>query len=229
MKKFFQIVAWMIVGGGIVFWWLHTTPSDKVIALKETSKTPIFKTLAADSNDAQLFLKEEGQWSAALAYFQKATVENPDDADAWLAVGHCYDKLGRHQEAIESYKQAIRINPGKAYTRLERWQDAIEAYKQAIRLKPDDAEAHHMLGLVYTRLERWQDAIEAFKQVIRIKPDDAEAHFGLGPAPYYAEAHYNLGVAYLRTGDKGSALEEYKILKTLDAEQANELFNLIYQ
>jgi hypothetical protein len=30
-------------------------------------------------------------------------------------------------------------------------------------------------------------------------------------------------------GDKGSALEEYKILKTLDTEQANELFNLIYE
>jgi hypothetical protein len=40
-------------------------------------------------------------------------------------------------------------------------------------------------------------------------------------------AHYNLGVAYLVTGDKDSALEEYKILKTLDAEKANELFKLI--
>ena len=29
--------------------------------------------------------------------------------------------------------------------------------------------------------------------------------------------------------DKGSAIEEYKILKTLDAELANKLFNLIYQ
>jgi hypothetical protein len=28
---------------------------------------------------------------------------------------------------------------------------------------------------------------------------------------------------------KGSAIEEYKILKTLDTEQANKLFNLIYQ
>jgi hypothetical protein len=40
-------------------------------------------------------------------------------------------------------------------------------------------------------------------------------------------AHYNLGLAYLITGDKGSALEEYKILKTLNAELANKLFNLI--
>ena len=135
-----------------------------VIALKETSKTPIFNERTADSSDAQLFynegLKEEGQenWSAALTYFQKATVKNPDNADAWSEVGYCYSSLGRHQ-------------------------DAIEAYKQAIRIKPDLAGAHYNLGLVYL----------------------------------------------LIIGDKGSALEEYKILKTLDAELANKLFNLIYK
>jgi hypothetical protein len=31
------------------------------------------------------------------------------------------------------------------------------------------------------------------------------------------------------TGVKGSALEEYKILKTLDIERANKLFNFIYK
>jgi len=39
-------------------------------------------------------------------------------------------------------------------------------------------------------------------------------------------AHFNLGASYLINGDKGSALEEYKILKTLDVDKANELFNL---
>jgi hypothetical protein len=43
----------------------------------------------------------------------------------------------------------------------------------------------------------------------------------------FALAHYNLGVVYLATGDKSSALEEYKILQTLDAAKANELFKLI--
>ena len=33
-------------------------PSDKIIALKETSKTPIFNALTADSNDAQLFYQQ---------------------------------------------------------------------------------------------------------------------------------------------------------------------------
>jgi tetratricopeptide (TPR) repeat protein len=308
-------------------------PSDKIIALKETSQTPIFDALSADSNDAQIFyqkgLKELWQknYSIALTYFQKATVKNPDNADAWFQVGYCYGKLGRYQEeieackqairikpdlaeahynlgaaygelvryqeAIESYKQAIRIKPDDAYAHLNLgttygklgryqdaveaykqairinpdyaeahynlgvtyyglglYQDAVEAYKQAIRIKPDDAEAHSNLGKTYGKLDRYQDMIESLKQVIRIKPDDADAYYGLGLAygklgryqdeiesckqairikPDYANAHYALGLAYLVVGDKGSALEQYKILKTLDVELANKLFNLIYQ
>jgi len=243
-------------------------PSDKIIALKETSKTTLselYASLTENTNSAQLFyykgLKELWQenWSAALTYFQKAKEKNPDYADAWFQVGYCYAKLGRYQDAIESFKQAIRIktdfaeahyNLGVAYAKLGRYQDEVEAYKQAIRIKPDYADAHYNLGIAYDSLGRFEDAIEACKQAIRIKPDLAEAHYMLGIAygrlghyqdaieackqairvkPDYAKAHYFLGLNYFITGDKGSAFEEYKILKTLDTEQANELFNLIYK
>jgi hypothetical protein len=43
------------------------------------------------------------------------------------------------------------------------------------------------------------------------------------------EAHYNLGVAYINLKDRGSAMEQYKILKKLDTELANKLFNNIYK
>jgi Flp pilus assembly protein TadD len=240
-------------------------PSDKIIALKETFQTPVFNSLTADSNDAQLFyqkgLKELWQenWSAALTFFQKVIEKNPQDADAWVVVGYCYSKLGRYQDAIESYKQAIRIKPddamahynlGFAYGNLGRYQDAIEAFKQAVRIKPDDAVAHHGLGLIYCQFGLRQDAVESFKQAIRIKPDYAEAHHGLGSTyallgryqdaiesykqavrikPDDSKAHYVLGIAYFMDGDKGLALEEYKILKTLDTELANKLFNFIYE
>ena len=71
-------------------------------------------------------------------------------------------------------------NLGVAYGKLGRWQDAVEAYKQAIRIKPDFAEAHCNLGVAYGELGRSQDAIESYKQAIRIKPDYAEAHYNLG-------------------------------------------------
>ena len=57
--------------------------------------------------------------------------------------------------------------------------------------------------------------IEDAKEKVRKYPDDALAHFFLG-------------LAYLLLNDRGSALEQYKILKKLDTEMANVLFNLIY-
>jgi tetratricopeptide (TPR) repeat protein len=60
----------------------------------------------------------------------------------------------------------------------------------------------------------YTEAIEALKQAIRIKPDLADAHF-------------SLGVTYAALNDKGSALKQYKILKSLDSELANKLYNII--
>ena len=54
-----------------------------------------------------------------------------------------------------------------------------------------------------------EDEIESYKQAIRIKPDDADAH-------------YNLCVAYASLNDKASALEQYKILKSLDSTLAKK-------
>jgi len=71
-------------------------------------------------------------------------------------------------------------------------------------------------GLAYGKLRRYEEAIEACKQAIRIEPDDVDTH-------------YNLGLTYLILGDNGSALDEYKILKDLDQDSANKLFNLIYK
>jgi hypothetical protein len=42
-------------------------------------------------------------------------------------------------------------------------------------------------------------------------------------------AHFLLGVAYLQLNDRGSALEQYKILKSLDSELAKKLFDFIYK
>ena len=61
-----------------------------------------------------------------------------------------------------------------------------------------------------------KESIEPFKQAIRIDPDNVAAHTALG-------------IAYYSLGDKSSALEQYKILKKLDAEMADLLFNLIYK
>ena len=50
-------------------------------------------------------------------------------------------------------------------------EEAIESYKQAIRINPDDADAHYNLGHTYSDTGMYKEAIKAYKQVIRIDPD----------------------------------------------------------
>jgi Tfp pilus assembly protein PilF len=116
---------------------------------------------------------------------------------------------------VSSLKAWTYFNIGYCYGELNSYTKAIEAYKQAIRINPDDAITHYNLGVIYYELGFYKEAIEVFKQAIRIDPDFVEAHGGLG-------------VAYLLIGDRNSALNEYKILKELDIDLANKLFDLIY-
>lgn len=41
----------------------------------------------------------------------RATERMPCHFGAWAGMGHCYAHLGRHREALESYKRALEINP----------------------------------------------------------------------------------------------------------------------
>ena len=92
--------------------------------------------------------------------------------------------------------------------------DAIENYKQAIRINPNDATAYNKLGLTYYNLDLYKEAIEAYKQAIRIDP---------GHVP----AYIILSCSYFKIGDKNSALNVYKILKDINIDAANSLFDLI--
>ncbi len=169
---------------------------------------------------------ELGMYKEAIEAFKQVIRIIPNYA-AYYSLGIAYNRLGMYKEAIEAYKHAIKLKLdsaeahlglGNNYYKLGMHKEAVEAYKQAIRIKPDEAKVHYNLGVVYGKdLGMNREAIEAYKQAIRIKPD-------------FAEVHYNLGLAYLiLSNDRGSALEQYKILKDLDTELANKLFNSIYE
>ena len=58
------------------------------------------------------------------------------------------------------------------------------------------------------------EEIEFYKEEVRKNPDDALAH-------------NNLGVVYIMLNDRGSALDQYKILKKLDTKKAKMLLDYI--
>jgi tetratricopeptide (TPR) repeat protein len=185
-----------------------------------------------DSNYGEAYKKaryfiDKKEYDKALRYLELAIKTDTLSLkeNVYVNIGFCHGKLGNHVKAIETYKQAIRIDPdyasayynlGTSYNSLGLYKDAIGTCKQAIRIDPDHVKAYINLGFAYAHLGLHEDAIEACKKAIRIDPTDAKPHFGLG-------------YSYFLIGDKSSALDEYKILKELDINKANKLFDLIYK
>jgi len=68
---------------------------------------------------------------------------------------------------------------GIALGQMGRVQEEIEEYEQALRLNLDYAKAHHSLGIALEQAGRVQEAVEHYQQALRINPDDAEARSAL--------------------------------------------------
>lgn len=73
-------------------------------------------------------------------------------------------------------------NMGNAYFDLGDYENAIESYKQAIKLDPTLSKPHNNLGLAYAAIGKFSEAVAEFAEAVRHKPDYAEAHFNLGVA-----------------------------------------------
>jgi len=161
-------------------------------------------------------------------------------AAGYYNLGNALVKQGRIDEAIESYQQALQLDPsypvahyglGNTFAQQGKLEDAKHHLRGAVRLDPNFAEAHNNLGNALARLGELRDAIEHFRKALELDPVLAETHFNLGNAlvqtghleeaighlqravkinPRYAEAHHNLGRVVAARGDLGKAIEHFR-------------------
>jgi tetratricopeptide (TPR) repeat protein len=100
-----------------------------------------------------------------------------------IFLGNVFNKPQSPEEAIQSYKEAIRKNPndfdayfnlGGCYSRLGNEKEAMLATKEAVRIRPNYAFARIALGLNYHNLGQYDQAIKTFKQAVRLDSRLAE-------------------------------------------------------
>jgi len=184
--------------------------------------------------------------------------KNPN---AWLAhnnLGAALVRMGRTEEAMAQYEQALRIKPdyatahnnlGVVLRQTGHIQQAIHHYEEALRINPDMADAHNNLGFVLARLGRLNEAIEQYRQALRIEPAQAEVHHNLGLAlsqvgkideaigqyqqalelkPDYPEARFNLGLAFEHAVRIREAIEQYEQALQLKPDYAEAQNNLAW-
>src|SRR3989454_941814 len=136
-------------------------------------------------NQVQVWHDSESLWAHTLAIDSNSSLVHNN-------FGYELDRRGKLAEAIEHYRQALRIKPdyalahtnwGVALGRQGKPAEAIEHYRQALRIKPDDALAHTNWGVELAQQGKLAEAIDHFREALRIKPDEAPAHTNLGLAP----------------------------------------------
>ncbi len=136
--------------------------------------------------------------------YRTTVARNPGCWMAYVNLGDILYQANRIPEAMDLFKQALRIKPavahyslGNALVLTGRTSEAIEQFKQALRIDPDYAEVHNNLGNALVQTGRPSEAIDQYKQALRINPN-------------YADAHNNLGAALARMGRVSEAIEQVK-------------------
>jgi tetratricopeptide (TPR) repeat protein len=121
--------------------------------------------------------------------YRTTIVANPH---CWMAhnnLGGVLADLGRVDDAIVHYQEALKIKPDLVEVRynlgnllfgLGRLDEAEAEYQKALKLKPDFAVAHNNLGNVLTGLGRLNEATAHYRKALEIEPDLATAHANLG-------------------------------------------------
>ena len=122
---------------------------------------------------------------AALAHVEQQLAANPDNGAGWSLIAPVYMKLGRFDDAVGAYKQALRINGENAAVRADYGEalvgaaggvvtaDARAAFDKALAEQPGLPSARFYLGLAAEQDGDLQKAIGIYRALLADAPPNA--------------------------------------------------------
>ncbi len=144
------------------------------------------------------------------------TGKYPDSIHGWQILGAELRRVGKLPEALESTREALRIEPNNAnihnnianiLRELGSFSEAEQHYLRAIRIDSLHVQAHNNLGIVLQDLKRFESSIESLRTALLLDPK-------------YGSAHFNLGNALAAIGDFNGAVSSFQ--NTVNLQPSNE-------
>src|SRR3954451_19656424 len=117
--------------------------------------------------------------------------EGPASAAGFQSLGDALASEGRLQEAIDSYKHAVRLegdNPdyhtrlGDAYLFAEDSSQALSHYRRALQVNQHHADTHFSLAEVYRRFGKLKGAITLYRKAVDLAPSNPYYRYRLAAA-----------------------------------------------
>ena len=196
----------MIVGG---LWMLREPEPDESALARSAGRDPLAErrqamarpaepTDSAPTPDAERpFLEAAGKgsiaynagdYATALARYEDAVKQNPQDAESLSNLGQVLVRMQRTAEAVPYFERATALNPqrwayrfnlARAHALLQHWDDAIASYRQAQTLFPDDYATTFNLALTLHKKGDDAGAVTEYKKAIALNPGDASFRMAL--------------------------------------------------
>jgi tetratricopeptide (TPR) repeat protein len=137
----------------------------------------------------------ENRFEEAVAAFQQCLKLEPKHVKAEDNLGLAYQALGRRDDALQAYRNAIDwqtavrtknpgpfINLGGLLIETDQPEKAIEYLQKAIEIAPDDSKAHQQLGKAYFNLNDLPKALIELEKAADLTPNSAPVHYILAQA-----------------------------------------------
>jgi serine/threonine protein kinase/tetratricopeptide (TPR) repeat protein len=149
------------------------------------------------------FQERHGSYEPALRAFTRATGLDPNNPEAWRRLAGAYDKAHRTDEAIATYRRAMKAQPnyygnylslGDLYWYRGEFREAEDLYRHVTTIAPDLSSGHGDLGLALAEQGRFPEAEASLLRALRLRRS-SQVLMLIG-ALYYAEERYTDAVRF---------------------------------
>lgn len=133
-------------------------------------------------------LMEKKQFIEAIEKFNQALGKDIKYEQAYLGRAFAYFQLGRYQEAINDYSQALALeltpqnrietifNRGTCLMNLKMYEQAINDFSSLIAVNPANVPAYLNRAYCLLSLARYEEAEQDYRTVLQIEPSNAMAN-----------------------------------------------------
>jgi serine/threonine protein kinase/tetratricopeptide (TPR) repeat protein len=124
------------------------------------------------------FQESHGAYEPALRAFTRATALDPSNPEAWRRLAGAYDKAHRTDEAIATYRRAMKAQPnyygnylslGNLYWYRTEFREAEELYRRVTTIAPDLSSGHIDLGVALMAQGRFPEAEASLLRALRLR------------------------------------------------------------
>ncbi len=186
----------------------------KALRSRRLSRTTMVGVAVLLTALAAATVRRNEAWASPESVWRSAVDRYPSCARAHKALADQYRVTGRLDEALEHYRQAVRILPayrdahvgvGAALMALGRTQEAVSAFQAVLHRWPEDPKTLNDLGMLYENRGEQDRAIDLYQRATRSGPE-------------LAEPYNNMGRIYAIRGDFQAAVRMYE--SALDRDPA---------